>query len=139
MSPRRIAGHALTITWSGRSGADSYSTGTCRCGWTRSASNQSAVRYIYREHLEQVRALEELAQAQAIWAETEQEIRQLVCDFLHGDDDMEELGDFLREFVVRYAEISPEFVADMFVKAVAFASMHGASSQLAELRYPSLN
>lgn len=50
--PRRIAGHALKMTWSGEYGAESSSTGTCRCGrWEESAGNQDEVRFEYRAHL----------------------------------------------------------------------------------------
>jgi hypothetical protein len=50
----RAKGHALTIEWSGESGIESSSTGTCRCGWTESASNQYEVRNEYRFHLMRV-------------------------------------------------------------------------------------
>ena len=50
----RVPGHALTLTWSGEHGAESTSTGTCRCGWEESASNQREVRFEYRMHLRKV-------------------------------------------------------------------------------------
>lgn len=54
-APRRIKGHALTMEWSGERGVDSSSTGTCKCGkWEESASNQSEVRFEYREHLRKI-------------------------------------------------------------------------------------
>lgn len=54
-APRRIPGHALTMTWSGEYGAESSSTGTCKCGaWEESASNQDEVRFEYRAHLRRV-------------------------------------------------------------------------------------
>lgn len=46
--------HALTVEWSGEYGAESSSTGTCRCGWQESASSQDEVRFEYREHLRRV-------------------------------------------------------------------------------------
>jgi hypothetical protein len=49
--PVRAKGHALTMTWSGEYGAESSSTGECKCGWTESASNQREVRFEYRCHL----------------------------------------------------------------------------------------
>jgi len=53
--PRRIAGHALTLRWSGEYGSESSSTGTCKCGrWEESASNQDEVRFEYRHHLRRV-------------------------------------------------------------------------------------
>lgn len=51
---RRIPGHALTVEWSGEYGAESSSTGTCRCGWSESASSQREVRNEYRWHLDAV-------------------------------------------------------------------------------------
>jgi hypothetical protein len=54
MSKLRAKGHALTIEWSGERGVESSSTGTCRCGWTESASNQDEVRNEYRFHLMRV-------------------------------------------------------------------------------------
>ena len=54
----RLAGHKLSMEWSGQFGADSISTGTCSCGkgdggcvWQESASNQREVRAEYRRHL----------------------------------------------------------------------------------------
>ena len=47
----RLAGHALTVEWSGERGAESSSTGYCRCGWSESASSQHEVRFEYRMHL----------------------------------------------------------------------------------------
>lgn len=47
----RAPGHALTLEWSGETGPESSSTGTCKCGWTESASNQREVEQEYRWHL----------------------------------------------------------------------------------------
>lgn len=49
--PLRVPGHALRMEWSGEYGAESTSTGFCRCGWTESASSQHEVRFEYRNHL----------------------------------------------------------------------------------------
>jgi hypothetical protein len=54
-TPRRIPGHALSMEWSGEHGAESSSTGTCKCGqWEESASSQQEVRSEYRWHLKKV-------------------------------------------------------------------------------------
>lgn len=51
----RLKGHALSMEWSGETGIESSSTGTCRCGhWTESASSQAVLRQEYRWHLESV-------------------------------------------------------------------------------------
>lgn len=50
----RVKGHALSLEWSGEYGAESSSTGTCRCGWSESASNQEEVRNEYAWHLQRV-------------------------------------------------------------------------------------
>ena len=50
----RVGGHKLTLEWSGEYGVESTSTGTCRCGWTESASSQDEVRNEYRFHLRRV-------------------------------------------------------------------------------------
>ena len=55
----RVPGHALTMEWSGEYGAESSSTGTCKCGWTESASSQDEVRFEYRCHLGAVLARQE--------------------------------------------------------------------------------
>ena len=54
MSPRRIKGHRLTVTWSGEYGEERSSTGECPCGWTESGSTQEVVRFEYRQHLHSV-------------------------------------------------------------------------------------
>jgi len=59
----RVEGHALSLEWSGERGAESSSTGTCRCGWQESASSQDECRFEYREHLRSI------LMAQAIEAE----------------------------------------------------------------------
>jgi DnaJ-class molecular chaperone len=51
MKALRAKGHKLTMTWSGEYGVESSSTGTCPCGWQESASNQTVVRFEYRQHL----------------------------------------------------------------------------------------
>lgn len=58
-----VQGHALTVEWSGEYGAESSSTGTCRCGWQESASSQREVRNEYRHHLRQVKAAKEAGRA----------------------------------------------------------------------------
>lgn len=52
-APLRVKGHALRTEWSGEYGAESTSTGFCRCGkWQESASSVAEVRFEYRCHLE---------------------------------------------------------------------------------------
>jgi hypothetical protein len=53
----RAPGHALRMEWSGETGAESSSTGFCRCGWEESASSQDEVRFEYRMHLRRVLGL----------------------------------------------------------------------------------
>lgn len=53
--PKAKRAHALTVEWNGERGEESSSTGTCRCGWEESASNQREVRFEYREHLKSVK------------------------------------------------------------------------------------
>jgi hypothetical protein len=51
----KVPGHSLSMEWSGEYGAESSSTGTCKCGnWTESASTQFEVRREYRWHLASV-------------------------------------------------------------------------------------
>ena len=53
----RVPGHALTVEWSGeRKRYERSSTGTCKCGWSESASTQDEVRNEYRFHLRRVAA-----------------------------------------------------------------------------------
>lgn len=47
----RLAGHKLTMEWSGEYGYESSSTGTCPCGWMEHGSSQEVVRDEYRFHL----------------------------------------------------------------------------------------
>jgi hypothetical protein len=55
----RVKGHALSMEWSGEYGAESSSTGTCKCGkWEESASSQKEVRFEYRMHLLKVKEKE---------------------------------------------------------------------------------
>lgn len=64
--PIRLPGHALTIEWSGERGAQSSSTGYCKCGkWQESHSAQWGVRQEYRWHLERVLELAQSASEQA--------------------------------------------------------------------------
>jgi hypothetical protein len=42
------------MEWSGERGAESSSTGFCKCGWSESAGGQREVRNEYRHHLAQV-------------------------------------------------------------------------------------
>lgn len=58
MKPLRAKGHALTVEWSGEHGAESTSTGTCRCGWTESTSSDRETRFEYRMHLRKVLGLD---------------------------------------------------------------------------------
>lgn len=52
MKPVRLVGHKLTVEFSGeRSRAERSSTGTCKCGWSESASTQNEVRFEYRMHI----------------------------------------------------------------------------------------
>ena len=54
---RRIAGHALTVEFSGeRRREERSSTGYCKCGWEESASTGAEVRREYRYHLHRVAA-----------------------------------------------------------------------------------
>jgi hypothetical protein len=52
----RLAGHKLTMEWSGEHGVESSSTGTCTCGWEESCSSQREVRREYRWHLAKEKA-----------------------------------------------------------------------------------
>lgn len=54
----RVAGHALTVEWSGETGVERSSTGFCRCGWQESASTGAEVRQEYRWHLAAVKPRE---------------------------------------------------------------------------------
>ena len=48
----RLAGHSLSLSWSGERGREADSTGTCSCGhWEESCSSQVEVRREYRHHL----------------------------------------------------------------------------------------
>lgn len=63
----RLAGHALTVEFSGeRSRDERSSTGFCRCGWSESASVQDEVRFEYRMHLrDQIERIERNNQSAA--------------------------------------------------------------------------
>ncbi len=56
----RLSGHKLTVEWSGETGYESSSTGTCPCGWQESGYNQQVVRDEYWYHITREIARKEL-------------------------------------------------------------------------------